>query len=48
MSDYDGCTNQEISDELENIRRNLIIKGFLHAGEDAVMIQATKRLTRKD
>lgn len=43
MSDYDSSTDAEIIEELEEIRRRLVMTGKLHAGEDAVMIQAIKR-----
>ena len=44
MSSYDDSTDLEITEDLEEIRRRLVIAGLLHAGEDAVMIQACKRL----
>jgi len=44
MSDYDSCTNLEIADILEELNLRLVRAGLLHAGEDAVMIHAYKRL----
>lgn len=44
MSDYDNCTDKEIISLLETLNTELVKKGLLHAGEDAVMIQAIKRL----
>jgi len=44
--DYDGCTNQEISDELKSIRLGLSSAFF--PNEKEVILQAEKRLTRKD
>jgi len=44
--DYDGCTNQEISDELKKIRLGLSSAFFPE--EKEIIIQAEKRLTRRD
>lgn len=44
MTDYDKCTDKEISDLLEELNRELVKKGLLHAGDDAVMMVAFRRL----
>jgi len=44
MSDYNDLTNKELASYLELLNRRLSIDGQLHAEDDAIMIQAFKRL----
>ncbi len=45
MSDYDDSPDMEIASLIERLRHRLVISGAIHAGEDAVLIQAGKRLS---
>lgn len=44
MSDYDSMTDEEVANDLSKLNTKLSIAGHLHAAEDAVMLQAVKRL----
>ena len=50
MSEYESSTDAEIAEELEVLRKRLVIASkppyadVLHAGDDALMLQAIKRL----
>lgn len=48
MSDYDNDTDEEIADALEKLNIELVKDGKIHAADDAIMIQAYKRLKNKD
>ncbi len=47
MSDYDDDTDDEIAEALEKLNCRLVRAGKIHAAEDAIMIQAYKRLQSK-
>lgn len=44
MSDLDSMTDKEVANDLSKLNIKLSKAGYLHAVEDAVMIQAVKRL----
>ena len=47
LSSYDNDTDLEIANQLEKLNIRLIRAGLLHAGDDAIMIQAHKRLRKE-
>ena len=48
MSSYDNDTDLEIANQLEKLNIKLVRAGLLHASEDAIMIQAYKRLRKNN
>lgn len=46
MSDLDSMTNEEVANDLMKLNIRLSKANQLHAVEDAVMIQAAKRLNQ--
>ena len=47
MSDLDSMTDEEVANDLSKLNIKLSVAGCLHAVEDAVMLQAIKRLNKK-
>jgi len=47
LSSYDNDTDLEIANQLEKLNIKLVRAGLLHASEDAIMIQAYKRLRKR-
>jgi len=47
MSDFDDDSDEDIADALETLNCELVRAGKIHAADDAIMIQAYKRLRRR-